>query len=256
MNSPLISVIIPAFNSGKYLRKAVESVLNQTVLINQKVRLEILILDDASNDSTNMAAEKLCAQHHQIKYFRNQENLGAAETRNRGFTLAEGEYMAFLDADDIWLESKLERQLSLMEGRNLDVCYTGYSFINYQGIPFGKPYRVPENLSLKRLINENVIGCSTVLARKSAIQGLQMRKEYAHEDYVFWMELMQKGRRFGGIKEPLSLYRMAKNSRSNNKMKSALARWRIYRDFLKLNVFSATASFISYAVRGFRKYYL
>ena len=256
MSNPLISVVIPTFNNGEYLQEAVGSVVNQTLSTEHGIELDILILDDGSSDDTSSIIKELSTRHQQVRCVSNQENTGVAETRNRGFELAKGEYIALLDADDIWMKNKLERQLSLMESRNLDVCYTGYSLIDSQGVQFGKPYHVPENLSYRRLVNENVIGCSTVLLRKSAVQGLRMRSEYPCEDYVFWLELMQGGRRFGGIEDCLSLYRVTKGSLSGNKRKAAMNRWIVYRDFLKMNSISATVSFVFYATRGYKKYYL
>ena len=249
MEYPLVSILIPVFNGEAYLRNSIESARKQTIQ-----NIEILILNDASTDRTAEIAQELMLNDSRISLHSNRQNIGVAKTRNYGFSLSKGKYIALLDADDIWAPNKLELQLEQIKKNNLDVCYTGYSFIDANGSPIGKPYSVPENLTIKRLIAENVVGCSTVLLRKELVSQVQMYPEFAHEDYVFWLELMQKGYKFGGVNKQLALYRVTKESRSGDKKRAAINRWRIYRDFLKMNPLSAGIAFFSYTVRGFYKH--
>ena len=249
MEYPLVSILVPVFNGEAYLRNSIESAREQTIQ-----DIEILILNDASTDRTVEIVQELMVNDSRISLHCNQQNIGVAKTRNYGFTLAKGKYIALLDADDIWAPNKLELQLEQIKKYSLDVCYTGYSFIDANGSPIGKPYSVPEKLTIKRLIAENVVGCSTVLLRKELAAQVQMRPKFAHEDYVFWLELMQNGYKFGGVNKQLVWYRVTKESRSGDKKRAVINRWRIYRDFLKMNPLSAGIAFSSYAVRGFYKH--
>jgi teichuronic acid biosynthesis glycosyltransferase TuaG len=246
----MVSVIIPAYNCKRFLQDAVESVLAQTYS-----DYEIVIIDDASADGTSELARELKDSCKAVRVLTNSDNIGVAKTRNRGIECAGGEIIAFLDADDMWLPHKLERQIELMEEKQLDLCYTSYDFIDEQGNRTNKPYRVPKAVCWKKMLRENMIGLSTVTVRRSAIGDTRMRGEYAHEDYVFWLELMQKGCKLGGIEDTEVLYRRWESNRSGNKKQAAWDRWLVYRDFLALSKIRSCAAFASYAVNGMIKHY-
>jgi teichuronic acid biosynthesis glycosyltransferase TuaG len=186
----------------------------------------------------------------------NPENLGVELSRNKGFDATRGDYIAFLDSDDIWLPDKLEKQFNLINRLSLDLCYTAYSFIDFDGNAVGKPYKVPESTSFENMLKKNVIGCSTVVIRKKLTDTVKMREGYAHEDYVMWLELLRNGAKAGGINEPLMLYRKTDQSRSFNKRKAAKGRFFIYRDFLGLSLPKAIYVFTIYAINGIIKHYL
>lgn len=247
----MVSVIIPAYNCGRYLEEAVCSALAQTY-----EELEILVIDDCSTDDTIAIASKIANLDTRIKTIRNDHNLGVAATRNRGIKESAGEYIAFLDGDDAWQPDKLERQLSWLEETQADLCYTAYSFMDEDGLPIRHSYPVPEETSFEVLLRENVIGLSTVLIRRSAIGGVRMRGEFAHEDYVFWLELLGCGIKAVGINEPLTRYRISASSRSGNKRKAAKNRWLIYRKFLKMGRLRSGITFLQYGIRGIKKHYV
>jgi len=246
----MVSIIIPAYNNEVYLGQAAASVLNQTYQ-----DFEIIIIDDKSTDDTLACALGLAKQDSRIKVLANPQNLGVVKTRNNGFAAATGEYVAFLDSDDIWQSDKLEKQLDLMNRMSLDLCYTAYSFIDAAGNKFGKTYHVPENTSFSKMLRENVIGCSTVVLRKSLTDNVKMRDGYAHEDYVMWLELLRDGAVAGGINEPLVLYRKTEQGRSFNKLNAAKGRFHIYHEFLGLNPLKSLFFFTIYAINGIIKHY-
>lgn len=248
---PKISVIIPAYNCGKTVRQSVESAMLQT-----ERDLQILLLDDCSTDETANILNALAKEDSRILTYISPQNRGVAETRNHGMALALGTYIAFLDGDDIWLPDKLERQLADMERRGLDLSYTAYYLMDEAGRPAGKDYSVPESLDYDRLLRENVIGCSAALFRRETAAGIYMRGEYAHEDYVFWLELLQKGCKAGGVDLPLMGYRVLAGSRSADKKKAAAGRWSIYRKFLKLPAWKAAVLLAEYGIRGIRKHFI
>jgi len=250
MSNPLVSVIIPAHNCEQFIRGSIQSALNQTV-----TNLEVLVIDDASTDNSYAILSQIATQDSRVLLYQNTTNMGVANTRNRGIDLAQGQYVAFLDADDLWKPQKLEKQLVLMESTGCDFCYTAYSFIDGNGVAFGKPYWVPAFVTFKQLIQENIIGCSTAICKAKLLKQYKMHPEYAHEDYVLWLELLQNGYTGCGVQETLMQYRVLKNSRSGDKKKAAVNRWRIYRNFLKMDLRAASIAFLSYAIRGIRKYY-
>lgn len=108
MVNNLISVIIPVFNGGKYISEALESVLAQT-----HENIEIVIVDDGSTDNTSQIAQEFMAHNSSMKYVY-QENQGLAASRNKGISLSKGDFIAFIDADDIWVEDKLETQIKIL----------------------------------------------------------------------------------------------------------------------------------------------
>ena len=246
----MISVIIPAYNNDRYLSEAVTSVLRQSYQ-----NFEIFIIDDKSTDNTLSCARAFAEQDYRVRVIANHKNLGVAQSRNIGIEAADGDYIAFLDSDDIWMPDKLERQIAEMEINCLDLCYTAYGFMDAEGNISKKIYHVPQTTSLSEMLKENVIGCSTAVFRKHLSKQAKMREEYAHEDYVFWLELMQNGVCAGGINSPLAHYRKTNRGRSYNKLNTAKGRMHVYRDFLDLSLTKSALSFAAYAVNGAKKHF-
>jgi len=244
-----VSVVMPAYNAEKFVKAAVDSVLSQTY-----ENLELLIIDDCSTDNTYNLLENIAMTDARIKLFKNEQNLGVANTRNRGFELADGEYVALIDSDDIWRREKLEKQISVIEGQKADLVYCSYAFINEKGQSMNKEYIVPEKTDFESLLRENVIGCSTVLISKNIYRKYRFLTDYYHEDYVLWLSILKEKYIFIGLKDVLVNYRVMENSRSGNKVKSAIKRWNIYRDFLKIPTLKAGIIWIKYVINGTIKY--
>jgi len=229
----------------------VESVLRQTYQ-----SFEVIIIDDKSTDNTLAIANALASEDSRVHVIENPINIGVSESRNKGMAVCVGEYIAFLDSDDIWLPDKLERQMQKIQDESFDLCCTAYSFIDGENKPIGKTYRIPEAVSLKRLLAENVIGASTVIFRRDLAREFKMRTEYFHEDYVFWLELLQSGIRAAGINEPLTMYRKTEHGRSFNKKNAARERFKIYRDFLGMGLIMSVLYLAVYGFNGIKKHYL
>lgn len=247
--APLVSVILPAFNSQKYIEQAIRSVQAQTM-----PRWELIVLDDGSRDATCALVEKLAAEDPRITLVRNGENLGVARTRNRGFDLCAGKYAALLDSDDVWHPEKLEKQLARMEKTHADICYTSYAMVDEAGTKVRADYLVPEVADLDRLLKENVIGCSTVLLDAKLLKQYRFNPEYYHEDYVLWVQLLRGGCRAVGCREVLTDWRYIENSRSFDKRRAAGNRWKIYRDYLGLPLHKCLILFANYTAASLKKY--
>lgn len=247
---PMVSVVIPAYNAERYLEDTVRSVLRQTYQ-----DFEIILVDDCSTDGTLALAERLAKEDSRITVVQNPRNQGVAETRNRGIRQASGAYIALLDSDDVWTLEKLEKQVEMLTRRNADGVYCSYDFMDEGGRPIGKPFLVPEETSFRDMLVESVISCSTLIIKAGALKAHPFNNQYYHEDYVLWLELLQAGYTFCGVKDVLAHYRQVAGSRSNDKCNAAKKRWMIYRDYLKLPLLRSLWYFGGYAFHAVKKYY-
>ncbi|MDY0288618.1 MAG: glycosyltransferase family 2 protein [Sphaerochaeta sp.] len=245
----LCSVVIPAYNCERTIRLSVESALRQT-----HSRLELLIADDASTDNTGSVLKALASEDSRIRLFLLEKNGGVAEARNRLLTEAKGDYIAFLDADDIWEPAKVAKQITLLETSGADFTYASYSFMDKDSRPMGKPKIVPPTCTLKDILKENFILCSSVMMKGSLGKQYRMDGSYSHEDMVYWLTLFQGGALAVGDPEVLVRYRLYDQNRSGNKKKAAKDRWIVYRRFLQMNICLSCAYFVVYALHGFKKY--
>lgn len=246
---PVVSVTMPAYNAERFIETAVRSVIDQSF-----ADWELLVIDDGSRDGTCEIVQRLACEDQRIHLIQNEQNMGVAKTRNRGFDLCKGRYVALLDSDDVWHADKLEKQLSVLERQNADFSYCSYAIVDAYGNKVNRDYIVPEQVSFDRLLGENVIGCSTVLLRRELVQANHFETDYFHEDYALWLRLLSSGYKAVGCPEPLVDWRMIEGSRSFDKRKAAMNRWKIYRDYLKLPLLKSAKVFMSYVAASLRKY--
>lgn len=148
-----VSIITPTYNSSRFIIDTIESVVNQTY-----PDWELIIIDDASTDSTIKIIEEHLQYYSNIKLLKNLTNKGAAFTRNRGIEIAKGNYIAFLDGDDIWKPHKLEVQIAFMEKHKLAVCYSSYDLMDEHGNSLEKTVMALSRLSYTKFLKSNYIG--------------------------------------------------------------------------------------------------
>lgn len=246
---PLVSVVMAAYNVQAYIQDAIASVQAQTVS-----DWELLVIDDCSTDGTRELVCTLAEADRRIRLVCNETNQGTAATRNRGFELCRGEFVALLDSDDCWRPEKLEKQLALAKQTGAELIYTSYAIVDDQGKPCGRDYIVPGQTDVDRQLRENVIGCSTVLLRREMVEQFRFSQTYYHEDYVLWLEILRAGYRAVGVMDVLVDYRLHRNSRAFNKQACARRRWHVYRSYMKLSVPKSTVCLIGYMVNGAFKY--
>lgn len=245
----LVSVIIPAYNAEKVVSQAVESALAQTYK-----NIEVIVIDDCSKDGTYSVLSKLAETDNRLKIYRNENNSGVSETRNRGVGLAEGEYVAFLDSDDVWYPEKLEVQVKLaLEYPDCPLFYTGVAHMNSEGKKYGYVLPVPEYVGYKALLRQNVIICSSVMAKKDVLLRYPFRHDEMHEDFAVWLQILRDVGDARGEPEPYLCYRVASGTKSSNKVKSALMTWRVYK-YVGLNVFQRLYYMPCYIFTGIKKY--
>lgn len=239
-----VSVIMPAYNSEPFVAASIESVLAQTYS-----DLELLIVDDVSSDKTASVVESYMRKDPRIRFFRQPQNAGAAEARNRAIGEARGRYIAFLDSDDLWLPEKLHRQIGAMRTEKWPFTYTAYTRIDEQGQPLGE-VGVPSTVTYAELLKTCIIGCLTAVYDTEAFGKVLMPSIRKRQDFGLWLRLLKMTPRAYGIREPLALYRVRSDSISSNKKSAALYTWRLYREVERLSLFWSLWFFSHYAVRG------
>ena len=243
--SPTVSIITPCFNAEKTLENTVASVLAQSYR-----EWELILIDDHSTDATYTHVKRYAEKDPRIKAVRMETNGGAAKARNRGIEMAQGRYIAFIDADDLWHTDKLKTQISLMESNNLALSFTSYKRIDGGGKSLNN-VGVPLKTNYKKLLKTNYIGCSTAIYDSKVVGKVLMPDIRKRQDFALWLKLLKKCEFAHGIKEPLTTYRVHKNSLSSNKANSARYNWHIYRNIEKLSLLRSIYYFSHYAARGF-----
>lgn len=219
-NKPLISIITPIFNGEKYILETIHSVLNQTY-----TNWEMIIVDNKSTDNSIEVIKTVCDDRIKIIYLEYNSG-GPARPRNIGLTNAKGEYIAFLDADDVWLPNKLEKQVELLERESLiDIVHSLAYTIDTRSKKIGIFNNQKTFNKLKYIMNpmnilliSNYININTVLMRNNS--DVKFREDkflVALEDWVFWIDNKFSGKKEYLINEYLINYRVDINSISNRR---------------------------------------
>lgn len=243
-----VSIIMPAYNSGKYIRDAIHSVIMQSY-----THWELIIVDDCSKDDTANIVKTFMEQDARIQLYTNEHNQGVSYSRNRAISQAKGRWIAFLDSDDMWRDDKLEKQIIFAERQKAEFIYTASAFIDEQGQSYDGVFNVPTVVSFKELKTHNVISCSSVLIKKAFFNTIRMENDSMHEDYAVWLRVLQTGIQAYGINEPLLIYRISKNSKSGNKMKTIKMTYRVYR-FVGINKISSVYCLVRHLMGSLKKY--
>lgn len=231
MNAPLVSVIMPAYNSAQFIEEAIVSVTNQTY-----TNWELLVVDDASKDETCAIVEAFMKREKRIYLHRNTKNHGTGAARNAGIAAAKGRYIAFLDADDRWLPQKLEVQVKFMIEHDLPITFSSYYLVNEAGENLNKVVEALPVLTYQKLLKSNYIGNLTGIydvQKTGKVFAPLLRKR---QDWALWLTILEKFGSTKSIKTPLALYRVRKNSLSQNKAALVQYNFRIYREFLNYDL--------------------
>lgn len=212
-----VSVVMPAYNAGKYIEASIRSALEQTW-----TDLELLVVDDGSRDDTAEIVARLAEEDGRIVPLGNGRNGGVSAARNLGVARARGEWIAFLDSDDLWREDKLERQLALLrEHPDAVLSYTASAFMDEEGRGYGYIMEAEERTTYETLLRRNLLSCSSVMVRRDVMLRHPMGGDRMHEDYAAWLLILREARYAYGLNEPLLIYRLRRRSRSGNRLRSA-----------------------------------
>ena len=244
----LVSVIMAVYKAEKTIEQSINSVLNQTY-----PAVELLVVDDYSQDRTVKLVENIMARDNRVRLIYNKENSGVSYTRKHGLEEAKGAWIAILDSDDIWAPEKLEKQIILQKKMNADLLFTGSAFMDSDGQPIDWYLHAPSEVTYRHLLKQNVLSNSSSLVRKELYEKYYAVGDGMHEDFAVWLGILKEGKKAYGVDEPLLTYRIAKSSKSGNKIKAAKMNWNTYR-YIGLNPLSAFYYECWYVVKGLMKY--
>lgn len=227
--SDMISIIMPSYNSEKYIKKSIESVIKQTYIF-----WELIIIDDCSSDNTiNIISE---FKDERIRLIQNTENSGAAISRNKGLKLAKGKYVAFLDSDDIWADEKLSTQVDFMEKNNYDFTFTDYRICkNGQWDKY--VITGPKVVTYRKNYNYCYFSTITVMYNREKVGLIQIKDLKKNNDYAMWFEALKKTKAYR-LPLCLSYYIKHENSiSSGKKLKLIKHHYILFKEGLSKNTF-------------------
>ncbi len=218
---------MPAYNSGRFIEQSIRSVLSQTY-----TDWELLVVDDCSTDDTTSIVASF--KDKRIHYQRNEYNMGAALSRNKAIQAAKGKYIAFLDADDKWLPTKLEKQVGFMQKNNIPMSYTAY-YIQHPTHTDFCIHQCPTTQNYYQLTKWNRIGCLTVMYDREQIGTIQIPHIDKRNDYALWLTILRKGYTAHGIQEPLAIYRSHNGVSKGNKLAFLKYHYQMFHHILGYN---------------------
>lgn len=210
----LVSIIMPSWNTGRFIAESIQSVINQTYQ-----KWELLIVDDCSTDNTDAVVASF--QDERIRYFHNDHNSGAALTRNYALREAQGEWIAFLDSDDLWLPKKLEKQLNFMNRNGYVFSYHEYVKIDEESRPLNVYVSGPDTVTKRKMYHYGYPGCLTFMYSAKALGLIQIKDIKKNNDYAILLQLCKKANCYL-LKENLAQYRIRKKSISHDKLSKKL----------------------------------
>ena len=210
----LVSVIMPSWNTARWIGESVKSVINQTYK-----KWELIIVDDCSTDNTDEVVNSF--DDKRIKYFKNEKNSGAALTRNRAIKEAQGEWIAFLDSDDLWNENKLERMIVFAKENNYSFIYHSYEKIDEESKPINVYVTGPKVVTKRKMYNYGYPGCLAFMYSAKVHGLIQIKDIKKNNDYAILLKLCKKANCYL-LEENLAKYRIRKKSISHDKLSKKL----------------------------------
>ncbi|HJS00141.1 MAG TPA: glycosyltransferase family 2 protein [Flavobacterium sp.] len=240
MKLPLVSVIIPTFNSEKYISDTIISVQNQTYQ-----NWEIILVDDGSTDETKNIITSFLTDKR-IQFYPLENNSGTGVARNLGVLKASGRYISFLDADDLWKAEKLQKQINFMKTNNLPFTFSFYDCIDEQGNSLNRRIEAPRNLSYRQLFFCNYVGNLTGIYDVDYFGKISISKIRKRQDWMHWLTILKKIKTAKPVPESLALYRIRDNSLSTSKTALIKYNFAVYRQFHGFNLAFAIICMIGF----------
>lgn len=260
----MVSIIVPVYRAAPFIAETIEMVMRQTYR-----DWELLLVDDCSPDNSVEIIQNIIGKpggrnadeetavrmgpemKERIRLIRTKQNEGAARARNTGLDHAGGRYIAFLDADDVWLPEKLEKELAFLKKNRAAFVFTAYEFGDEKAHGTGKTVKVPEQLTYRKALSRTVIFTSTVLFDTEKIPAELMRMPVVEsEDTATWWKILRHGYTAYGLNEPLVIYRRPAKSLSSNKFVAIRRIWHLYRKEERLTVPVSIFCFCMWAFRA------
>lgn len=235
----LVSIIMPSYNTSNYIADSIRSVQAQTY-----TNWELILVDDCSSDNTDEVVETFLTDKR-IIYIKNEQNSGAAESRNRALRKAKGKWIAFLDSDDLWMPEKLSKQILFMERNHCFFSYTNYEEIDSDGKKTGVKVTGPKRISRIGMFNYCWPGCLTVMYDAEKIGVIQISNIKKNNDYAMWLKVCKKEECYL-LNEYLAQYRKGRVGSVSTHSYITLVKWhyKLFREAEKEGVFQSLANTI------------
>ncbi len=232
------------FNNANVICNTVNSVISQTYS-----NWELLLIDDGSSDETNAVLKPFTERDSRIKLFTHKENKGAAEARNLGTKMAAGNYIAFLDADDLWESNKLQLQIAQLKSNTTDVCFGSYEWVDSHGNPLNKKVHALKALTYKKLLKANYIGNLTGIYNCETLGKIYTKDLKKRQDWLLWLEALKRSDKPAvGISNTIAYYRITEGSLSSNKTNLIKHNFNVYRIGLGFSFLKSLAYLIQFFI--------
>ena len=230
----LISVIIPYYKKKEYLANTLNSVLSQSY-----ENLEIILIYDDQEKEDLEYVKELINLDKRISLIVNDVSLGAGLSRNSGIKKSKGEYISFIDADDIWKKEKLELQIQFMKEKKYLISHTNYEIIDKENNILD--HRTARDFNtLNDLLGSCDIGLSSVIVKKEVLIGECLFANLkTKEDFILWLKILKKNIKIGGLQKNLMCWRKLDNSLSSSVIQKIKDGYYVYNKFMKFNLFKS-----------------
>lgn len=239
----LVSIVTPLYNGERYVAQTVDSVLSQTY-----VNWELIIVDDCSTDLSLEIVKQYLSRDKRIRLIENEEKRGPALSRNSAIRSASGQYIAFLDSDDVWTTDKLQVQIDFMIKNEYSFTFTYYDQITESGKFIKNIDGLPKRVNYLSSIKSNKIGCLTAIYSVSTFGKVYMEDIRKRQDYTLWLKLLKDVEYAYCVPKILAHYRIRTDSVSSNKFKLVKYHWFIYRHIEKHSFFKCLYFITNYIV--------
>ncbi|XDD52780.1 glycosyltransferase family 2 protein [Leptospira sp. WS4.C2] len=249
---PKVSVIMPAYNAVAYLEESVNSLINQTFR-----DWELLLVDDCSKDETATLAKKIASSDPRIQFIQKDKNSGSADTRNTGIRLSSGEYIAFLDADDLWESNFLETMIPFMESKKAAFSFSSYRIVDENGFEFCEPFLVKsKEYSYRDLLHYNRVGLLTAVYHVPSVgkKYFDPSLKSLRDDYALWLDILRDGKIAYTNEAILASYRVRRGAATSNKKKVMIAHFRMLKNRENISFLYALVLTLIHGFMGLRKY--
>lgn len=247
LSERLVSIIIPTYNCGSIIGITLESIINQSYK-----NWEAIIIDDCSNDSTKQVIDVYKNKDNRIKYYRLEQNSGAAAARNKGVELAKGTYIAFLDSDDTWEPNKLLKQIKFMEDNQYKFTCTYYKKIDESGNELNIVVKSMKKYKYNDLLKD-CPGNSTVIYNAEKLGKFIIPDIRKRNDYVMWLKVIKESDYLYCLEEVLSSHRIRSGSISRNKFSLVKYHWYVYFNIEKLSITKSIYLIIYWIIKSIFK---
>ena len=247
---PLISIIIPFYQKKNYLEQTIKSIAKQS----QK-NFELILVYDDPDKSDLPHVLRVLKDIKRKTIIINKKNIGAGPSRNIAILKAKGEFIAFIDADDVWKKHKLKNQLLFMLSNKIKFSFTSYSIINKKNTII-KLIKAKRTIDYNDLIKSCDIGLSTVMVKKDLLKKNKFPRIKTKEDYILWLKLSKQNIKMMGINQSLVSWRKLDNSLSSSIFQRIKDAFYVYNNFLKFSFIKSIYYISIMSLNFFKKRYL